>query len=292
MKRSARKAAERRDPADDEAVQLLHLAARFHAARGDPAAWMSALEACRNWFSCVGALDHAADASLQGADELEALAGRVTHCATYGDGDCGCGTADALKRARCAALAPQLHEAAAAHRRALRAACFELLPPTWILDSAGRVQDANAAAKKVCAARDGLAISDGRLAPDTPGGSAMLRRAMAGLGSEGRFSWLGRDGVAANLLLRPLPGGAVTATLLAGPLTVADMASRLAQRLALTLRQAELAAHLLAGHTLTESARAMGISRDTANEHLAALLRRTGAADRRALLVLLRPLQQ
>jgi DNA-binding NarL/FixJ family response regulator len=56
----------------------------------------------------------------------------------------------------------------------------------------------------------------------------------------------------------------------------------------LPLRQCELAAHLLTGKTLSDAARTMAISRQTANEHLDALLQRVGARDRKALMRILR----
>ena len=54
-----------------------------------------------------------------------------------------------------------------------------------------------------------------------------------------------------------------------------------------TTGQSELAARLEAGLSLLNAARAMGISRHTANEHQVALTRRAGAADRKALMALL-----
>ena len=136
------------DPAADAAAQVLQLAARLHAAGGDPGAWRAALEACSKWLGCAGVLDHLpADRHRFEPDALEVLAGRVTHCAGYGTGGCGGGLGDPIRRARCAALAPHLHEAAKAARNALQAMLFDQLPPIWILDRSGRVQDSNAPAR-------------------------------------------------------------------------------------------------------------------------------------------------
>lgn len=286
-------APDRHTSADDEAVQLLQLAARLYAARGNLSALREALTACSDWFSCCGVLASAQDDSLRGADALEALAGRVTHCAEYRQGACGGTAGDALRRARCAALASHLHEAAAAHRRALQAQFFDQRPPTWILDRDGRVQDANASAKALTAKGDDFRISNGCLVVRANEGGTALRRILTTLAGEARFSWPVRaEGSQASFLLHPLAGGdAIAVTFIADPSSVAEVAPRLSQRLGLTPRQGELAAHLLAGHALTEAARAMGISRNTANEHLVAVLQRTGATDRKALLSLLRAVQ-
>ena len=80
----------------------------------------------------------------------------------------------------------------------------------------------------------------------------------------------------------------VAVTLVPNAPSVAVPGPLLARHLDLTPRQSELAAYLVADHTLAGAARAMGISRPTANEHLAALSRQVGATDRKSLLALLR----
>ena len=254
-----------RSPADDDAVQLLQITARLHAARGNPVVWAAALRACRDWFGCSDALVLAADKRLPGPDDFDALAGRVTHCADYGGGVCG-SAEDELRRARCAALASHLHEAAIAQRRALEAALFDQLPPTWVLDRDGHVQVANAPAKAFIASGDYLSLSDGCLSPSAAGAAEKLRRTLVGLAGETRFAWPGYDGSETALLLRPLAAnGAVAATLLADPISVAELAPRIGVTLAVTPRQSELAAYLLTGHLLSDAARRMGISRNTAS---------------------------
>ena len=196
---------------------------------------------------------------------------------------------DALRRARCAALAPHLHEAAKASRNALQATFFDRLPPIWILDRGGRVQDSNAPAKAITAAGEPLAVAEGLLAPAVPGGGARLRRLLTDLDHETRFSWPDRHGGETTLLLRLLPAGSgIAATLLPEPAGTVELAALLVLRLKLTVRQSDHAAHLLAGQTLSDAARAMRISRNTANEHLAGLLLKVGAPDRKALLGILR----
>jgi DNA-binding CsgD family transcriptional regulator len=270
----------------DEASQLLQLAARLHSARGNPDAWREALVACRDWFGCAGILGLATDTPRLGPDELEALAGRLTHCATYGD---NCGDCDPVKRRRCAALAPHLHEAAIATRKTLQAALFDRLPPTWIVDCGGRVREANAAAKALTRAGERFLEVDGCFAPVAPSGAALLRKALADGDVETRVSWKDRNGGEATLLLQVLPDSAgVALTLLPEPLGSAEFAPIIGAHLHLTGRQSELAANLLAGHTLADAARMMGISRDTANEHLVAILRRAKVPDRKSLLSLLR----
>ncbi len=276
-------------PAADAAVEVLQLAARLHMARGDPVAWRVALKACSEWLGCAGVLALSADGPSFDADALEGLAGRVTHCAAYGNGACGNGPADVIRRARCAALALHLHEAAAEARNALYAMFFDQLPPIWIVDRNGCVRDCNAPAKAIVAENVLLTVADGALAPHVPGGGARLRRTLAGLDHETRFSWPNQNGSDTTLLLRPLPAGAgIAVTLLPEPPTVEQLAPMLAQNLNLTLRQSELGAHLLTGKPLSDAARAMGISRHTANEHLAGLLQRAGAPNRNALFAILR----
>ena len=278
------------DAVTDAAVQVLQLAARLHMAGNDPLAWRSALKACSEWSGCTGVLVLPHDGPSMDADALEALAGRLTHCAVYGHCACGGGPGTAIRRARCAALAPHLHEAAAEARNALHALFFVELPPIWIVDRSGRLHDSNAPAKAIAAAaREPLAVIDGLLTPIVPGGGARLRRALAEVDHETRFCWPDTHGSETTLLLRPLPAGAgIAVTLLTGPPTVEQLAPVLVRRLKLTLRQSDLAAHLLIGWTLSDAARAMGISRHTANEHLDGLLQRVDAPDRRRLLIILR----
>jgi DNA-binding CsgD family transcriptional regulator len=182
-----------------------------------------------------------------------------------------------------------LHAAADAARNALHAMFFDQLPPTWIVDRDGRVQDTNTPAKELTTAADTLAVVDGHLAPAVSGGSVRLRQTLANLDGETRFSWPDPNGGETTLLLRPLPtGAAIAATRLPEPPTAEQLAPVLAQHFNLTARQSELAALLLDGQTLIDAARAMGISRHTANEHLAALRQRVGAPTRKALLEILR----
>ena len=277
------------DAATNAAMQGLQLAARLHAAGTDPAAWRLALKASSEWLGCTGLLALPSDDALLDADALELLASRVSQCAVYGSCASGGGPGDPVRRARCAALAPHLHEAAAEARNALHALFFDQLPPIWIVDRRGRLHDSNAPAKAIAGACQPLAVLDGLLTPIVPGGGARLRRALAELEHETRFSWPDMHGGETMLLLRPLPAGAgIAVTLLPEPPTAGQLAALLVQRLKLTLRQSDLAAHLLTGKTLSDAARAMGISRHTACEHLDCLLHRVDAPDRKALLIILR----
>ncbi len=269
----------------DEAEALLRLTVRLHTARGDAQSWRDALAACRAWAQCPGALGEPADNAPQdplGPDDLEALAGRITHCANYGVGACGSGV-DEPKRGRCAALAPHLHEAAIAARQALQASLFDRWPPTWIVDRSARVCEANAAAKALTHAGSRFVIKGGYLTTVTPGATPSLARALQQLGTDARLSGVDGEG-AFTLQLRALAdGGNVAVTLQAQPPQAAEVAAVLALQFGLTTRQSELAAHLSAGLTLLDAARAMGISRHTANEHLAAVLRRVGVGNRKQL---------
>lgn len=272
----------------DDAAMLLTLAARLYGVSEDPGAWITVLRVCRDLLGNAEVFDLSPDQRLARPDDLAALAGRVTHSACYG-GAASESDHDALRRSRAAALAAHLHQAAIARRHMLQAALFDFLPATWILDREAYVLTANAAAKRLLAAGGSLSLVDGRLLPDAPAAGEKLRRTLKDLVTEVRFSWPSGDGSEAAILLRPLPGQRnVSATLLDGPPTILEMAKQLTQDLSLTTRQGELAAYLLAGHDLSDAARRMAISRNTANEHLTALLRRTGAPDRKTLLGLLR----
>lgn len=272
----------------DEAAQVLRLTADLHAARGDPAAWRVALAACRDWLGCAGVLDLPADGAAIGPDDLEAIAGRLTHCGKYAGGACGCVNVDQRARQRCIALAPHLHLAAIATRKALQSSLFDHLPPTWIVNRDGRVLDSNASAKALAHAADRFAIVDGCLVAANPGGMPPLRRTLAQLSGETQLSWVDDHGDATLHLRLLVDGACIAATLLPEPPRGAEIAPRLARKMGLTPRQSELAAQLHVGHTLSDAARAMGISRHTANEHLVALLGRIGAPDRKAMLVMLR----
>ena len=277
----------------DEASQLLQLTAHLHAARGIAADWPQLLQACRDGFQCAGGLDQLPHDAGIGPDELAALAGRISHCAHFGD---ACGNhhrvddqALNIKRRRCSALALHLHTAALAARKALQAGLFEHLPPTWVLDRSGRLREANTGARELTRAGERFELRDGLLMLADPGTSRLLHKALLDASQNTRFVWQERHNLETSLLLRPLPDGQhIAVTLVPDAPSVAELASLLARHLGLTPRQSELAAYLVADHTLAGAARAMGISRPTANEHLAALSRQVGATDRKSLLALLR----
>ena len=263
---------------------MLNLTARLHAARGDALAWRKVLAECTAWADCPGVLArHGAHAptDLVGARELEALAGRITHCAHYGVGSCGAGVDD-LKRRRCAALASHIHESAIASRHALQASLFDHWPPTWIVDRSARVYEANAAATALTRAADRFVLKGGCLTTVTPGATPPLARALQALVSEARLSGVDGQGEF-TLLLRPLGDDNVAVTLQPGLRHAAEVAELLASQFGLTRRQSHLAAHLSSGLNLLDSAREMGISRHTANEHLVEVLRKVGVGNRKRL---------
>lgn len=269
---------------------LLQLAARLHTARANPDAWRETLLAFRDYAQCKGVLDLASDAPPLSPDDLAALAGRLTHCSTYGD---ECGEDASTHRAICAAFAVHMHTAAAAAHKTLQAGLFDQLPPTWIVNRNARVLEANPAAQALTQSGERVSLVGQRLELAGPGGARALLKALAKAGARTRLAWKDRSGKGVSFMLRALPDAihvAVTA-LLDAPDPM-ELALTLAEQLHLTPRQSELAAHLLADQTLAGAARAMGISRHTANEHLAALEQRTGAPDRKALLVILRRIAQ
>ncbi len=108
---------------------------------------------------------------------------------------------------------------------------------------------------------------------------------VAQVSEEMRFTWPDDDGRDIGLRLRIVArSAAIAATLIVPPDPIADIAPRLISRLGISERQSLLAAHLLAGHTLSGAANAMDISRTTANGHLNALQRRLDVETRQALM--------
>lgn len=270
-------------PAHDDARRLLELSARLHSARGDLDAWLEAVEDCRAWFGCTDALDPG-ERPPGGPDDIAGFAERVEQCASAGAGACG---GDALKRCRCGALAPHLAASATALRDALRATAFEQGGARWILGRDGSVHAANGAARTLAATGDPLRIEGGRLVPAHGLAQTRLQGVLATIERETIFAWPHAPEREIALRLRPA-GDTIHATLVQDGVDLGAAARRLAALLALPPRQAELAAHLVHGASVAGAARAMTISRDTANEHLLALRKRTGSADRATLVALLR----
>ncbi len=190
-------------------------------------------------------------------------------------------------------VAVHMHTAAAAAHKTLQAGLFDQLPPTWIVDRNAQVREANPAAKALTQSGERVSLVGTRLELAGPGGARALLKALAKTGARTRLAWKDRSGKGVSFLLRALPDAThiAVSALLDAPDPM-ELALALAEQLQLTPRQSELAAHLLADQTLAGAARAMGISRHTANEHLAALEQRTGVPDRRGLLVVLRRVAQ
>jgi DNA-binding CsgD family transcriptional regulator len=274
----------------DVAPTLLQLATQLHTAHADPQAWRDTLLAYRDCTPCHVMRDLTRDTSSMKPNDLAALAGRMTHCATFGD-ECGHDTNG--HRPHCAEFAVHMHTAALAAKKTLQAGIFDCLPPTWIVESSGYVRDANAAAHALINSGERFSLIDGCLKPLAPSGAIQLRRALREVTGDTRVFWNEIDGNETALLLRKLPDHGMVAVTLQPPRRGwVEVASMLAQHLGLTPRRSELGAHLLEGHTIAHAARVMGITRHTANEHLNALLLQVGAADRKALLVLLRRVAQ
>lgn len=273
-----------------EAPTLLQLAAQLHTARANPQIWRETLLAFRDYTPCRVVHDLGWDTATLTPDGLAALAGRLTHCATYG-GECTheCGGDTQPSRSHCAQFAVHMHTAALAAHKALQASVFDYLPATWIVDRSGLVLEANAAAQALIRSGERFAMMGAGLKPLAPSGASLLRRALTTATADERVFWSELDGSETTLLLRPLPNDrGVAVSLQPARRSWAEVAALLAQQLGLTPRRSELGAHLLEGHTLSHAARVMGISRHTANEHLAALLLQVGVADRKALLLVLR----
>ena len=270
----------------NEVVMMLELAGSLHTAVGDPQVWHDVLISYRECHKCQGVLYQLPEPAMLTPDTLAALAGQLSHCATYSD-DCGHGVD--FKRQRCIAFAVHMHAAAASVHKAHKARLFEHMLATWLVDRDAQVYEANAAAKDLVRAGERVIQVGSRLELFGEGGARALRTALAKVNTTARLAWKDATGKDVSFLLRALPAtNHVTVTALVDTPNAKDWAPLLAKQLGLTPRQSQLAAHLLGDLTLTDAARAMGISRHTANEHLAALQQRTGAVYRKALLVLLR----
>lgn len=277
-------------PAIDETCALLQLAARMHTAHGDPQIWYRVLTTFRDQSSCHGALSQIPEPATLTPNALAALAGQLSHCATYGD---DCRHQLDVKRQRCAAFAVHMHTAAAAVHQTRKATLFDDLPATWLVDRNAQVYEANATARALAESGERVTLVGKQLALVGPGGARALLKAVAKVIKPTRLPWKDSHGRDVSFLLRAQPdANQVTVTALLDAPSPSERAPLLAEQLRLTPRQSELAAHLLADHTVAGAARAMGISRNTANEHLAALEQRTGAANRKALLVMLRRIAQ
>jgi DNA-binding CsgD family transcriptional regulator len=274
----------------NDALHMLQLAARLHTAHADPDAWRSVVQVFQARAQRPCSLELTPDTPLRTPADLAALAGRMTHCASYGG---ACSDGESTQRPYCGVFAVLMHTAADAARKSLQAGLFEHLPPTWVVDREGFVLDCNASAKELARTGERVNVVGQRLELVGPGGARALIKALGKVSHPTRLPWKDHEGKAVSYLLRTLPESlhiAITA-LLDAP-DPSERAALLAQQLGLTPRQSELAAHLLADKTLAGAARALGISRHTANEHLAALQQRTGAADRKDLMVLLRRIAQ
>src|SRR5665647_1858202 len=170
----------------DKVPMLLQLAARLHTARANPEIWRETLLAFRDCMPCAGVLDLASDAPALGPDDLAALAGRLTHCATYGD---EWGDDASLNRATCAAFAVHMHTAAAAAHKSLQAGLFDQLPPTWIVDRNAQVREANPAAKALTQSGERVSLVGTRLELAGPGGARALLKALGKAGARTRLAW-------------------------------------------------------------------------------------------------------
>lgn len=274
----------------DAMPTLLKLAAQLHTAHSDSQVWRETLLAFRDYTQCHVVHDLIRDTSQLSPEGLAALAGCITHCATYGD---ECGEGAQRHRLHCAEFAVHMHSASLAAHKTMQASLFDHLPATWIVDRTGQVFEANTSAQELARGGERFALVNGCLKPTAPSGAILLRRALGEATVDRRVFWSELDGSETTLLLRTLPGhGAVAVTLQPPRRSWVEVASMLAQHLGLTPRRSELGAHLLEGHTVAHAARVMGITRHTANEHLSALLLQVGVADRKALLVLLRRVAQ
>jgi DNA-binding CsgD family transcriptional regulator/PAS domain-containing protein len=200
-------------------------------------------------------------------------------------------------------FAPHFARALQIHRRLLEAASqrdlsfevLEHLPQGLIaLDGQGEVIRANAVARDILQAKDGLSLCNWRLRAASRTDDRRLQAALQSAVRSGQGAGFGAGGalsVGRPSMLRPL---SLLACPLANPMAwlgripaavvfVADPEAEhetpadLLQRLyGLTGAEARLAERLLRGHGLTEAADQLGITRNTANTHLKRLFHKTG----------------
>lgn len=125
---------------------------------------------------------------------------------------------------------------------------------------------------------------ENRLMPKIPGGQSRFSVAVEQVQEETYFAWPYGAAYEIGLRLRVLgEGEVIAATLVFPPDPIDEIAPHLARRLGISLRQSQLAAHLLAGHSVSRTAQALRISRATANEYLLSLLSRLNVDTRQTL---------
>jgi DNA-binding CsgD family transcriptional regulator/GAF domain-containing protein len=185
------------------------------------------------------------------------------------------------------------------------AALARLATAAIAINGCGRAAPANAAAERLLAARDGLAVESGELHANDPAEDASLQRLLAaalraleGAATAGGCTSVTRPSGRRPLGLRvvPLPaaGGRLGVPSAAALVFVGESErvphlepEALRGLYGLTPAEARIAARLGAGRALAKIARELGVSLETVRTHRTHLFRKTGVRSQSELVVLL-----
>lgn len=271
----------------DEFV-LLRIAADLHAAAREPWRWPDAWQTVCAFFACPDIIGQAIPEGLPAGTVVSHIADRTARaraCVEARNGTCVLAGDDQRFRA-CFELLPHLEMALAADSRAAgnagdpRLAALDVLPfPVFVCDGGRRLLHSNAAGRRELEQQAWL-----RLAGDCLVGAsaAIERRLVAALArnQDQRLGLLQDGNIAADLICRQITRANAepywVLRLVRHALEEGADAAQLAVALRLTPRQVELAQLLIAGCTLTEAAKRMGIVRGSANDLLKHLFTATG----------------
>lgn len=148
--------------------------------------------------------------------------------------------------------------------------------PICAVYRSGRIARLNAAAKKFLRPARGLVIRDGRLSSNDVEGRARLQRLLR---SQTAATYLlcvdcRNRPVLAEVL--PLPSGTLIVTLHAANSVKLSPLNDLADALKLTTQQKRVARELIAGKSVDQIARKMGVSQQTIRTHLKSVFHKAG----------------
>lgn len=268
---------------------LLRIAADLHAAGRDPGRWPQAWQAVCAHFACPNILGDGIPDGLAPSAALSHVADRTARaraCVEARTGACARVPNDPRFRA-CCELLPHIEMALADARPATnggdpRLAALDVLPfPVFVCDSQRRLLHTNAAGRDELHRRRWLRQDEDRLLGATsPIESRLAATLSIDNAGDQHLTLLRADDAGADLLVRQVVGADGNPhwvlRLIHHTRESDDGKARLTAMLGLTPRQAELAQLLIAGCTLTDAARRMGIVRGSANDLLKRLFSITG----------------
>lgn len=148
-----------------------------------------------------------------------------------------------------------------------------------VAEACGRIVVANRAAHALLSARRGVCLRGERIAAELPDDDGLLMSALAAaVGGTRRTSFtIPSNSGATHLVIGPL--GELGYAMICGTESTIDanLAHPLREAFGLTRAEARLAIKLLAGQTVSEAAKASGVSVNTARSHIRAMLAKTEA---------------